>query len=86
MPDVAERDLPASWRAAIAFCPYCSAAGCERCRGTGDLMGAALAEAYELGREDALHNMRELYRMVVFAGRNLSVGVAPADLKRKVLG
>lgn len=46
-------NLPASWKAAIQWCPYCSTLGCDRCDQSGDLFGAMLVKAYELGRREA---------------------------------
>jgi hypothetical protein len=62
-----ERSLPDAWYAAIRWCPYCGATGketaeqeCLHCDGSGDLFGAMLAEAYRLGREEALLYLRNL--------------------------
>lgn len=77
-------DLPAAWQAAVRFCPYCAAQGCERCRQTGDLMGALLEQAYELGRDAGVTYMREVYRTIVYAGKHVSAMPAPMDLKRQL--
>lgn len=76
-------ELPVAWRVAVQFCPFCSADGCVRCGGTGDLMRHLLEEAYREGRNDALHAMRGVYSTVVTAGRHVAEGPVP-ELKRKL--
>src|SRR2546430_1742246 len=77
-------DLPAAWRAAIEFCPYCSGDGCKVCRYTGDLMRTILEDAYEQGREAGVERMREVYRSLVFAGKTVSEAPVPPDLKQRM--
>jgi hypothetical protein len=76
--------LPTAWKAAVEFCPFCSADGCVRCGGTGDLMGHLLGEAYQRGREEALVQMREVYQVSRLAGRTVAELPVPADLKRSL--
>ncbi len=79
-------DLPASWRAAVQFCPHCSGRGerddapCPACDGTGDLMRTLLERAYRRGRDDALLKMRETYRVSRLAGVQVAEAEVP-DLK-----
>lgn len=78
--------LPAAagkWRAAVSYCPYCSADGCERCGQSGDLMGWLLECAYRQGREDALVSMREVFKVARLAGVQVRDMPVP-ELKRKL--
>jgi hypothetical protein len=84
-------DLPTAWRAAIAFCPYCSGTGeaaeepCSWCEASGDLFGTLLAEAHDLGREEGVRAMRALYSDLIRAGRLVAERtVDRAKLKREV--
>lgn len=81
MPAATHVDLPAAWKAAVAFCPYCSASGqrerppedeCAFCEGSGDLFGTMLRKAYELGRDEALESMRALHADLMRAGRSVA--------------
>ena len=49
-----------------------------------DLMRAMLEDAYERGRAEGVERMREVYRVIVFAGKTVSEAPVPADLKSKV--
>lgn len=93
MTAVASTSLPLAWKAAIAHCPFCSGTGkftdeddasCAHCQGTGDLIGALLADAYRCGRADALVKMREVYQVALLAGRQVSELPVPTDLKRSM--
>lgn len=69
-----QMDLPAAWRAAVAYCPFCSAtgldehgAGCLHCGATGDLLGSMLREAWELGRDSVTSRLSEVSRTAALA-------------------
>lgn len=65
-PDERFAGLPASWRAAMRLCPFCSGLGaedgavCTRCEGSGDLMGTMLLAAYRRGVEHTIARIKEL--------------------------
>lgn len=80
----AARSLPLAWKAATAVCPYCTGDGCERCGDSGDLMRHLLEQAYRQGRDEALVKLRDVYRVSLLAGRQVSDGPIPVDLKRSL--
>lgn len=93
MPVAAEThtDLPVAWRAAIAFCPYCSGTGeaadgpCGWCQTSGDLFGTLLIQAHDLGREEGVRAMRALYADLIKSGRLVAERTADrAKLKKEV--
>lgn len=86
-------DLPAAWKAAVAWCPYCGGSGgrekppdevdvCGFCDSTGDLFGAMLRKCYEMGRDEALESMRALHADLLRAGRSVAAQEkSPEQLK-----
>ena len=75
------KDLQAGWALARLGCPHCATTGCERCGGSGDLLAHVLEQAYLRGREDALVQMREVFRVAKLAGEQASSAPVP-ELKR----
>lgn len=81
----------------MRFCPYCSGRGeggtgvgakegqpCPQCGGTGDLYGHLLDEAYRMGRDEALSDLRQVFLMVRSTGEHVSAREPPKDLKRSL--
>lgn len=59
---------------------------CGPCGGSGDLLGAMLADAYQQGVEDGLVKLRELYAVVVLAGRQLRAPTRTVKHLRRSVG
>lgn len=87
-----EQRLPASWRAAIAHCPYCSGTGkstdalkCLHCEGSGDLFASMLLSAYAQGRESVLWQLRSIDRHTAQAvAYTAESDVTARELKRSM--
>jgi hypothetical protein len=85
------RDLPLAWRIAVSRCPYCRGldpemGSCDHCDRTGDLLGAMLADAYRQGVEDGLVKLRELYGVLLLAGRQLGTPTRTVEQLRRSVG
>ena len=74
MNDAPPKGLHGAWKLAALYCPHCDGLGgdCKHCDGTGDLMRSLLEGAYRRGREDALVQMREVFRVARLAGVQVS--------------
>lgn len=79
-------DLPVAWRAALAFCPYCSADGCDWCGGSGNLFNHLLERTYAMGRDAGLDAMRALHADLVRAGKSTAGHSVPAAQLKARLG
>lgn len=79
-------DLPTSWRAALAVCPFCRGVEdhCTRCEGTGDLLGSMLVDAFRRGQENVMFHMVQVQKVREMANGRVREDAADPELQRRL--